>query len=77
MGLIGEIPTEHLELSNEIIEYAEQQLALKFSDNIYITLTDHISFALRRFPEGIIVKNALLWEIKNSTQTNMRWLDLR
>lgn len=64
MGLIGEIPTEHLELSNEIIEYAEQQLALKFSDNIYITLTDHISFALRRFPEGIIVKNALLWEIK-------------
>ncbi|AZK45127.1 BglG family transcription antiterminator LicT [Paenibacillus lentus] len=64
IGLVSEIPTEHLELSNEIIEYAEQQLSVKFSDNIYITLTDHISFALTRFPEGLFVKNALLWEIK-------------
>ncbi|MNJ53704.1 Transcription antiterminator LicT [compost metagenome] len=64
VGLVGEIPPEHLELAYEIIQFAERELAVKFSDNIYITLTDHINFALVRFHEGIQIKNVLLWEIK-------------
>lgn len=36
----------------------------KLDDNIYITLTDHISCAVERANQGILLKNALLWEIK-------------
>ncbi|WP_431088906.1 PRD domain-containing protein [Paenibacillus sp. 8b26] len=29
-----------------MIEYAKQKISVKLSDNIYIKLTDHISFAM-------------------------------
>lgn len=72
VGLVNEIPAEHLEVSTEIIEYAEKELGVKFSDNIYITLTDHISFALTRFAEGLHIKNVLLWEIKKFYKEEFR-----
>ena len=34
------------------------------NENIYLTLTDHISFALERMKNGLSYKNALLTEIK-------------
>ncbi|MCM3699679.1 BglG family transcription antiterminator LicT [Paenibacillus macerans] len=71
-GLVSEIPVEHLELSHEIIEYAKRNLSAKLSDNIYITLTDHISFALVRLEEGLQIKNVLLWEIKKFYKEEFR-----
>lgn len=62
--LINEIPSEHLDLSDEIITYAKSKLPGKIGDNIYLTLTDHISFSISRFQQGFILKNALLWEVK-------------
>ncbi len=38
------------------------------SDYIYLTLTDHLSFALTRHKEGMDLKNTLLWEIKRFYQ---------
>ena len=46
------------------MNYAKQALGKKLSDNIYLTLVDHISFAIQRQEKGIVVRNALLWEIK-------------
>jgi beta-glucoside operon transcriptional antiterminator len=62
--LLSEIPIEHMELAEEIINYAKMYLGKKIHDNIYVTLTDHISFAIERFSRGIEIKNALLWDIK-------------
>lgn len=31
---------------------------------MYITLADHINFAIERQKDGVAIKNALLWEIK-------------
>ncbi|MGE7759920.1 BglG family transcription antiterminator LicT [Peribacillus sp. NPDC097895] len=62
--LVSEIPAGYLEISNEIIQYAKHKLDASFNDNIYLTLTDHISFAIIRYEQGIEMKNALLWEIK-------------
>ncbi|KAA6460482.1 BglG family transcription antiterminator LicT [Bacillus thuringiensis] len=62
--LINEIPPEHLDLSDEVITYAKSELPGKISDNIYLTLTDHISFSISRFQQGFTLKNALLWELK-------------
>ena len=39
-------------------------LGKQLRDTIYITLTDHISTAIVRCKEGLILKNALLWDIK-------------
>lgn len=62
--LLKEIPFDHLELSNDIIELAKQELGYQLNETIYLSLTDHIHFALTRIQEGLTVKNALLWEVK-------------
>ena len=62
--LLLEIPQEHVRIANLIIDYAKQTLDKELSDNIYISITDHISFALERMEKGMPLKNALLWEIK-------------
>ena len=64
MTLLAEIPLEYIQVSNEIISYAKYSLGKRLNDNVYITLTDHISFAIERYKQGLNFKNALLWEIK-------------
>jgi len=63
--LIAEIPIEYITVSEEIINYAKLQLGKNLNDNIYISLTDHIHYAVERFKKGMTIKNGLLWEIKN------------
>lgn len=62
--LMVELPPEYLEVSTQIIESAERLLNRRLSGNVYITLTDHISFALQRHKNGVYYPNQLLWEIK-------------
>lgn len=62
--LLEDIPTEHVSLCYDIIEYAKNILGAELSDYIYVTLTDHISYALKLFDEGLNRPNALIWEIK-------------
>ncbi|WP_413376749.1 BglG family transcription antiterminator LicT [Alkalihalobacillus sp. 1P02AB] len=62
---IADIPIEYMELSEEIINYAKIQLGKKLNDSIYISLTDHIHFAIDRYNNSIPIKNALLWETKH------------
>ena len=62
--LLEAMPLEHIQTSVEIIDYAKSVLKRRINQNIYITLTDHINFAIQRQAQGIQLKNALLWEIK-------------
>lgn len=62
--LLNDIPVSHLEVVNEIIIHANEVLGTVLTDNIYITLTDHIHFAIQRYEKGIELKNAMLFEIK-------------
>lgn len=62
--LLEDIPTEHVALCYDIIEYAKNMLSVELNDYIYVTLTDHISYALKLFEEGLNRPNALIWEIK-------------
>lgn len=63
--LLADVPPEFLEVSTEIIEMAEQRIGRRLSENVYITLTDHISFAVERLKSGVEYPNHLLWEITN------------
>lgn len=62
--ILENIPLEHMQLTNEIILNAKKSLNVQLNQSIYITLTDHINFAIERQEQGIQLKNALLWEIK-------------
>lgn len=62
--ILENIPLEHMQLTEEIISKAKEVLKVKLNQSIYVTLTDHINFAIQRQKEGVRLKNALLWEIK-------------
>lgn len=62
--LINEIPMEYINVSEKIISYAEEKLDIKFDDHIYVDLTDHLYFAIKRSLSGINIENHLLWEIQ-------------
>lgn len=62
--LLSDIPLEYVETCTEIIEYAKASLKRKLNENIYLTLTDHISFAIERMRKNQEYKNALLTETK-------------
>lgn len=62
--IVSCIPTEYIELANDIIQFAKISTNKKFSDSLYISLSDHIYSSVNRFLEGIQLKNPMLWEIK-------------
>ena len=66
--LVEEMPYEQVKVADEIIAYAKDTLERKLNKNIYITLTDHLNFALERQKQGITFQNALLWEIERFYQ---------
>nr|WP_296959131.1 PRD domain-containing protein [uncultured Mediterraneibacter sp.] len=62
--LLTNMPLERVKISGDIISYAKKILNLQLNQSIYVTLTDHINFAINRYKKGINLNNALLWEIK-------------
>ena len=62
--LLLDIPIEHIQVANEIISFARVSLGKKLSENLFLTLADHIHYAVQRYQEDIVLPNALLWEIK-------------
>ncbi len=62
--LLSSLPEKHIDISMKIIEYAGQILGCRLNDNVYITLTDHISFAISRHLEGASMGSALMSEVK-------------
>lgn len=62
--LLANLPLEHIQASTEIINYAKSVLNRRLNQSIYITLTDHINFAIERFKERMVFTNPLLNDIK-------------
>lgn len=62
--LFADIPAEEVEVVKQVVDEAEQVLGVELSPNIYLTLTDHIQYALMRAREGIEIPNPLLFETR-------------
>ncbi len=62
--LLASLPIEHIRLSTDIISYAKENLEIKLNQNVYLTLTDHISYALERHQKGMNFNNVLYDEVK-------------
>jgi len=63
-NLYRDIDPDILEVATNVIKYAQGVLRLKLSNHIYLTLPDHLSYAISRTKEGLYIKNPLTWEIK-------------
>ncbi|WP_017471336.1 BglG family transcription antiterminator LicT [Amphibacillus jilinensis] len=55
---------KYLDISSEILTYAQAKLPYKLDEYLYVALTDHISFAIARYQQGIDLKNNLLYEVR-------------
>lgn len=53
-----------LDIAKEIILYAEKMTNQEYSDQAYITLTDHLNYAIERGKQGVFIPNPLLFEIR-------------
>lgn len=62
--LINQIPDGVFQLAHEIIAYATKELDRKLDKQIYISLSDHIAYAIKRYKNNIEIKNDLLDEIR-------------
>ena len=63
--LLAKLPMEHIEVSVEIISYAKKVMNRSLNPNVYVTLTDHIDFAIKRCKRQMMFPNPLLREIRN------------
>lgn len=63
--LIEDIPAVYLEITKEIVDFAKTEYMLEINDSIYLVLTDHIHFAIKRQAEGIDLENPFLYDIKH------------
>ncbi|TWE01226.1 BglG family transcriptional antiterminator [Neobacillus bataviensis] len=65
LGLLDTIPPVFIELTQQIVNFAEEKLNTKLNTGIYFTLMDHLNFAVERYKKNINITNRVYWEIKN------------
>lgn len=65
INLLSSIPIEHIDLCLDIVSHIQDKFDYKLNKNIYISLTDHISFAIKRREKGYNFTNPLLHEVRN------------
>lgn len=62
--LMENIPMKHLMIAEQVINEARLRMGKRLHDSIYVALPDHISCAILRYQDSIILKNPLLWDIR-------------
>lgn len=63
--LLNEIPVEVIQLTDDIISLAREALGVRLSESLYVSLADHLHYALERQREGQDIRNPLEWEVRN------------
>lgn len=64
LALLENIPSEVVNVVDEVVKHARETLPHTLRDGIYITLTDHIGFTIERYLQGATFKNPMDWEIR-------------
>lgn len=62
--LLANTGEEFLDAVNEMVAYGEQELGERANDYLYLTLLDHIDFALKRAKKDQFIRSPLAWEVK-------------
>lgn len=59
---LAQIEPKYIELSDKVISESMITLGKKLSDDIYVSLPDHLQFAVERIRKGIKIQNRLTFE---------------
>lgn len=62
--LAAETDSVYFELSEQVIKYAAEKYEMLLMEHIYLSMTDHIAFVVRRLKEGIVVPNFYMLDMK-------------
>ena len=62
--ILDNIKPEILNTSIELIKQAEAEIGVTFNANIYLTIADHLNFAIERSNDGLEYTQASRWEVK-------------
>ena len=62
--LLASLPTEYIQITDEILDFAKKNLGKKINEGAYFTLADHINFAVIRQKQGMQFHNILLREVR-------------
>ncbi len=71
-AFLVEIPPEHLLVAAEILAMAEAALDIKFAQGMIIPLADHLSFAIKRLRQHIVVDYPLRAEVAHLYPKELR-----
>ena len=71
-AFLTEIPPEHLVLAQEILVKAQAELGIPAGQGLVIPLADHISFALKRQRQGIVLQYPLRAEVAHLYPNELR-----
>lgn len=64
--------SKNIQIITDVIEEINKKMNEKLDEKIYITLSDHLIFAIERYKNNIILQNKMLWEIKNFYPTEYK-----
>lgn len=65
INTLYQIPEEIIDVSTNIIDYANNILSGKYNSNLIFTLADHIMFSIKRQKENIYINLPLVHEVKH------------
>lgn len=60
----SDLSSQEIDIIIQIVLHAEEVLETKFDISLYISLADHLHFAIERCLDGITIPNPLCWEVK-------------
>ena len=64
MSLLEEAPKEYVETVQEAVRLANLWSEKELNEQLFVTLFDHLIYALERYNNHIVLQNRMLWEIK-------------
>ena len=62
--LLAQVDEDVIEMMNDIVTHIQKRVNIPLNEHIHISLTDHIAFAIKRFQQGMGLKNPFLLETK-------------
>lgn len=64
MDMIENMDDDIIQLSSNVIDYANSRIGNTLNDNVVFTLADHIQFTIKRYKENINLKLPILYDVK-------------
>lgn len=63
-SLVDAVPLEIFQVIEELVELYQRKTKKEVNESIYITLSDHLNFALSRKKAEYLYKSVLIWDIE-------------